>query len=195
MNAPSTLWFKNFWMTSDRLDFDVLFTDCTIPGELLKKCFWFSFLREKPNLDTSKPFCEPNPFLKSGNEWGTPFKTKTLFQTKCGQSPTLLSPRLFVSPLCSTATPLITSHTLAKWTQREDKSPHKIIGRIPEAQRPAQADRQVTHGVKYAESDFCAILYKAMTVSLRHNSLNKQLRSTGTLSIQTYLRILLLQIL
>ncbi|KAK4818688.1 hypothetical protein QYF61_017909 [Mycteria americana] len=50
---------------------------CTIPGEFLEKCFWVSFLREKPTLYTSKPFCEPNQFLKSGNVWGTPFKTNS----------------------------------------------------------------------------------------------------------------------
>lgn len=192
MNAPSTTWFKNFWWTSDRLDSDVLFTGCTIPGEFLEKCFWLSFLREKPNLYTSNPFCEPNQFLKSGNDWGTPFRTKILFQT---QSPTLLSSRLFVSLLCSAAIPLITSHRLAEWTQSEDKFPHEIIGGFPEAQRPTQADRQVTHRVKYVviQSDFCGNLYKAMTVSLRRNSLNE--RSTSTLRIQIDLKILLLQIL
>lgn len=111
MNAPSTTWFKNVWRTSDSLEFDVVFTGCTIPGEFLEKCTWFSFLRGKPNLYTSKPFCEPNQLLKSGKDWGTPFKSKILFQTKCGHSLQDCFRQGCVFLLCRTSIPLITSPT------------------------------------------------------------------------------------
>lgn len=177
MNAPATTWFKNVWRTSDSLEFNVVFTGCTIPGEFLEKRTWFSFLRGKPNLYTSKPFCEPNQLLKSGKDWGTPFKAKILFQTKCGHSLQCCFCQGCAFLLCSTAIPLITSPT--GWMNPEGRQiPPQNYRQISWSPRPTQADRQVTHGVKYVviHSDFCANLYKAMTVPLRCNSLNKQLR-------------------
>lgn len=71
------------------------------------------------------------------------------------------------------------------------KFPWEIIGRFYEA----QAERHMTNGVKHVliQSDFCANPGK--TLPPRCNSLKKELKSTGTSSIQIYLKILLLQIL
>lgn len=81
------------------------------------------------------------------------------------------------------------------WTeraQREDKFLHEIRSRFPEAQRPTGGDRQVTHGVKDRVRQISVLIWsREMTVPLRWNSLN-ELRSTGTLSIHIYLKILLL---
>lgn len=198
MSTPSTAWFKNFWMTSNSLDFDVLFTGYTIPGELLQKCFWFSFLERSLT-------CAPqNHFVNQINFWKVwmtvALPSKPIHYSRPNVD--TVSNAAFVEAVCLSALQCRSSFDnfqQTSWVEPKgkDKFLHKIIGRFPEAQRLTQADRQVTQGVKYAviQSDFCANLYKAMIVSLRHNSLNKQLRSNSTLSIQIYLKIPLLQIL